>query len=287
MIRRWLGVFALTVLALAAGTAVAAEMFGYPPATALDEVRQRVDKAPAGHPRLLADKATLAGLRKAADSDPWAQMVAAAVVREAESLADAEPVQRQLQGRRLLGVSRRAVGRVLALAAAYHLTGDRRHAARCEREMLAAAEFSNWNPSHFLDVGEMTFALAIGYDWLFEQLTPEGRKQIRQAIVEKGVRLPWETRYNGWVRASNNWGQVCHGGMTAGALAVLEDEPDLAAKTVHSALQNLPCLWGSRAAALRPATDKWTSARSCSTATASAGHTTWAPKAITASSRGA
>ncbi|NQT88187.1 heparinase II/III family protein, partial [bacterium] len=55
-----------------------------------------------------------------------------------------------------------------------------------------------------------------------------------------GVILPWKTRHKGWVRASNNWGQVCHGGLTAGALAVLEDEPDLAAKTVHNALMNVP-----------------------------------------------
>ena len=57
--------------------------------------------------------------------------------------------------------------------------------------------------------------------------------------MQKGVTLPFTTRHKGWVRARNNWGQVCHGGLTAGALAVLEDEPELAAKTVHNALQNV------------------------------------------------
>ena len=113
---------------------------------------------------------------------------------------------------------------------AYHLTGDPRHAERCEQEMLAVARFSDWNPSHFLDVAEMTFALAIGYDWLYDQLGEASRDEIRKAIVEKGVSLPFETPHKGWVTARNNWGQVCHGGMTAGALAVLEDEPDLAAR---------------------------------------------------------
>jgi hypothetical protein len=37
--------------------------------------------------------------------------------------------------------------------------------------MLAAAAFSDWNPSHFLDVAEMTAALAIGYDWLYEEVS--------------------------------------------------------------------------------------------------------------------
>lgn len=105
--------------------------------------------------------------------------------------------------------------------------------------MLTAARFKDWNPSHFLDVAEMTFALAIGYDWLHDQLDEAVRTEIREAIVEKGVSLPFTTRHKGWVKSTNNWGQVCHGGLTAGALAVLEDEPDLAARTVHNALQNV------------------------------------------------
>jgi len=51
--------------------------------------------------------------------------------------------------------------------------------------------------------------------------------------------LPFNSRHKGWVRSRNNWGQVCHGGLTAGALAILEDEPDLAARTVHNALHNV------------------------------------------------
>ena len=39
---------------------------------------------------------------------------------------------------------------------------------RLEEEMLAAAGFSDWNPGSFLDVAEMTTALAIGYDWLHD-----------------------------------------------------------------------------------------------------------------------
>ncbi len=32
---------------------------------------------------------------------------------------------------------------------------------------------------------------------------------------------------------------MCHGGLTAGALAVMEDEPELAARTVHNAIHNV------------------------------------------------
>jgi len=228
----------LTLVAI--GNATADEpAFPYPPTISLDEVRQWVDRAATDHPRLLATGAELAALRKSLDADPTRRALADAVVRQADFLQDVAPVERTLQGRRLLEQSRRCVKRVVVLAMAYHLTGDARHARRCEKEMLAAARFDDFNPSHFLDTGEMTFALAIGYDWLYDQLDEDVRKEIRTAIVEKGCNLPFETRHKGWVRASNNWGQVCHGGLTAGALAVMEHEPDLAARTVHNALHNV------------------------------------------------
>jgi hypothetical protein len=211
----------------------------YPPTATLAEVRQRIAECSKDHPRLLASRNELAGLAKSLDRDPLRKQLADAIVSEADKLRDAPVVERKLEGKRLLSVSRTCVERVLVLAMAYHLTGDARHAERCKEEMLAAARFKDWNPTHFLDVAEMTFALGIGYDWLYDQLDEASRREIRTAIVEKSLRLPFETNYKSWVRRENNWGQVCHGGLTVGALAVLEDEPELAAKTVHSALTNV------------------------------------------------
>jgi hypothetical protein len=213
--------------------------FDYPPTISLAEVRQWIDKCRNEHPRLLANGAELAALRQSIDADPLRRSAADAVIRQATLLQQVQPVTRTLQGRRLLDQSRSCVKRVVTLAMAYHLTGDNQYVQRCQQEMLAAARFSDWNPSHFLDVAEMTFAIAIGYDWLYDQLAESVRDEIRTAIIQKGVVLPFQTRHKGWVRARNNWGQVCHGGLTAGALAVIEHEPDLAARTVHNALHNV------------------------------------------------
>ena len=212
---------------------------GYPPTVTLGELARRIADCPDGHPRLLTTRAELAGLPESLERDPVRRQVADLVVRQATLLQDVPPIERKLRGRRLLGESRRCVQRVLTLAMAYYLTGDNQHVGRCRDEMLAAARFEDWNPTHFLDTAEMTFALAIGYDWLYDQLDEASRQEIRMAILRKGVVLPFETRHKGWVRSRNNWGQVCHGGLTAGALAVLEHEPELAARTVHNALQNV------------------------------------------------
>lgn len=237
---RRIGTGLLIAIAVAAAvrTAETAE-FSYPPTISLTEVRQWVDKASTEHPRLLATQAELTALRQNNAADPLRRLVAEAVIRRADLLQKVPPITRTLQGRRLLGESRRCVSRVVTLATAYHLTGEAQYVERCEKEMLAVVRFSDWNPSHFLDVAEMTFGLAIGYDWLFHQLAEPSRKEIRSAIIQKGVTLPFTTRHKGWVKARNNWGQVCHGGLTAGALAVMEDEPDLAARTVHNALHHV------------------------------------------------
>ena len=73
-----------------------------------------------------------------------------------------------LIGPRLLTVSRTVLERVTTLALLYRLDGDPRWVARAREELLAAAGFSDWNPSHFLDVAEMCHAFAIGYDWLYD-----------------------------------------------------------------------------------------------------------------------
>jgi Heparinase II/III-like protein/Domain of unknown function (DUF4962) len=211
----------------------------FPPKVSLDEIRHRISQNKSVHPRLLATREQLASLSRSLDKDPLRKQLANSIIQHANALCNAESVERKLQGRRLLSVSRQCVQRVLLLATAYHLTGDTRYADRCRKEMLAAARFSDWNPSHFLDVAEMTFALAIGYDWLYDQLDAASRKEIRTAIVEKSLKLPFETKYRDWVHARNNWGQVCHGGLTAGALAVMDDEPDLAARTVQNAVENV------------------------------------------------
>ncbi|MAT71026.1 MAG: hypothetical protein CMJ58_16050 [Planctomycetaceae bacterium] len=217
----------------------AAQEAAYPPQVSLETIQQRVSDCSPAHPRLFASATQLGELAAAAQGDPLLAQVAETVIDHGNRLLVRPPVERVMTGRRLLHVSRECSSRTLTLSMAFHLTEDPRYVQRCQDEMLAAARFTDWNPSHFLDTAEMTLALAIGYDWLHDQLDDAAREEIRAAIVAKGLDLQFNSQHTGWVRATNNWGQVCHGGMVAGAVAVLEDEPDLAARTLHSAVHNV------------------------------------------------
>ncbi len=232
----------LFVSGLALGLLPGAEAAALPKLVAPSEaaVAELLARATPGHPRLCADAATFPRIVKQASNDPRLAGLIAAVVAQADAALAAKPVERILEGRRLLGVSRTALLRLTALGAAWRLTGEDAYAQRGERELQAICAFSDWHPEHFLDVGEMTLAVAFGYDWLFEALSEPTRAAVRQAIVSKGVAPSYGAKPQWWVSGDNNWCQVCHTGLMAGVLAISEEEPALAARVVQRAVANLP-----------------------------------------------
>jgi len=145
-------------------------------------------------------------------------------------------------GKRLLATCRNVLNRVQLLAWMYRTDGDRKYADRAWRELEAAANFKDWNPSHFLDTAEMTHAFAIGYDWLYDVWTPGQRTTLRNAIIEKGLNQALRA-YRGnrwWSTWHHNWNQVCNGGIITGALAIGDESPKLATEIVSSALKSVP-----------------------------------------------
>lgn len=195
------------------------------------------------HPRLLFTAEDQKRIQALAKTDPLLARLIQYNQAYAESLEGAPKLEWVLRdGVRLLFVSRDCLSRVASCSMAYRLTGDRRFAQRAARDMLAVAAFSDWHPKHFLDVAEMTTAVAIGYDWCYEALTDEQRKTIRQAIIRHGLKPGLEIYNQGgwWTTGTNNWNEVCNAGMTMGALAIAEDEPELARQIVARAVASAP-----------------------------------------------
>lgn len=185
------------------------------------------------HPRLLASAQSWQQIQTKRAQDAELDAFLKRGELEARALLDAPPLVYQKEGRRLLSVSRAALRRVLLLSLQFQLTKDRVFLERAQKEMLAVAAFPDWNPSHFLDSAEMTTALALGYDWLYADLDETARQTIARAIADKGLRAGIANP--GWMKARSNWNSVCHGGMSLGALAIAESEPQLAAQTLQNA----------------------------------------------------
>ena len=194
------------------------------------------------HPRLLATSADFARLKEQVQTDPQLKKWHASLQAQAARILKDPPSQYEIpDGLRLLATSRRVLGRIQTLGLLYRVDGDRRYAERAWLELNTAAAFTNWNPRHFLDTAEMTHAFAIGYDWLYDYWTPEQRATLRTAMVEKGIKLAMkiETEHRWWAAVRHNWNQVCNGGIGMGALALADEEPQLAGEFLHAALKSI------------------------------------------------
>ncbi len=194
------------------------------------------------HPRLLLDEAGFEGLLEKIAADARLQRWERDLHSQADRcLREKLPEHVMPDGLRLLDTSRRMVQHSYVLALAYRLHGDRRYLDRLWQDMETVAKFPDFNPRHFLDTAEMTHALGIAYDWLYDQWTPQQRETIRTALVRTGLRAGMKV-YNsrgGFPTFVHNCNQVCNGGMTVGALAVGDEEPELCGQVLHHAVASV------------------------------------------------
>ncbi len=212
-----------------------------PEANILDGLR-------AGHPRLVLTPDGVTDLQARIAGDATAASLYAGVKARATALLGEPPLTyTKPDGFRLLETSRAAVRRLYDLGLVWLVEGDPAYAARGWAELEALIAFPDWNPIHFLDTAEMTHAVAVGYDWLYAALTPAQRTAVAQAIIDKGL-TPGRMSYDGtaiaavsyWTGVTHNWNNVVNGGLTIGALAVGDVDPDLASYVAHEALTRLP-----------------------------------------------
>lgn len=182
------------------------------------------------HPRLLLNQNDFNGIVNAIENgtNPYLSKMHKVVVAAAESMAKEsnfnKPIEYELDASetRLLMVSRNALRKIWTLAYAYRCTENPRFLRMAEFHIRTVCEFADWHPSHFLDVAEMAAGVALGYDWLYNELSDEVRTLAADRLKRYAVgeALGWKI-YN----RAGNWNQVCGGGIILAALADYENCP--------------------------------------------------------------
>ena len=92
------------------------------------------------------------------------------------------------------------------------------------KQILEVCELDNWYPESLLTTAEMSFAVALGYDWLYEDLSEIQKEKIVKAIIEKGINEAEKQLGTEQFSAKDitNWGSVCYGGMLTAAMSIID-----------------------------------------------------------------
>ena len=196
-------------------------------------------------PRLVLNKSAEQHLRKKLKTDPVVQNVYKAIKLNAEFVFEKPiinldiPMEERSQNNQL-DISRDLLHRISMLAMVYRIEKDPRMLDRINEEVIAACNFPSWFPMHFLDVAEMSLGIALAIDWTAGDLPASTIELAKRSLVEKGIKPSWPADgRRGPFYGHSNWNQVCNGGMVAASIAVADIEPELAAKTIHRAIDGM------------------------------------------------
>jgi hypothetical protein len=217
------------------------------------------DVTPA-HPRLLFSQSDLLDIKKRAELPifkptvkrlleraEW-QLTAPQLIPSITKRGEPDPPgeDKGLQCARLLQ------GRVLTYSMAFALTDEKKYRDAAVAELLNAIDkWRIWvdtahQPPFDLMNGETCFTFGLAWDWLYHDLTPQERLQLREGVERRGLSAYLQSanaaRPGMFFTAHHNWNPVCNGGAAVLALA-LEGESDLAAPVLKIAVPAMDRYW--------------------------------------------
>ncbi|MGE5419473.1 MAG: heparinase II/III family protein [Chloroflexota bacterium] len=191
-------------------------------------------------PRLLLTPSIEKNLRNKLKTDQAVKNYYSAMQLNAKEILTEPVLTYNVIGRRLLATSREMLRRMTILSMVYRIDREQAVLDKINDELTAVCNFPDWHPSHFLDVAEMSLAVAIAVDWTGSFLPKSTLAIARKSLIEKGINASYGKNDPGWVNGTNNWNQVCNGGMIAAAIVIGDQDPGLAARTIKRSLEGMP-----------------------------------------------
>lgn len=228
------------------------------------------------HPRVMLNSQKLGQIKNSTDPRviEWKQELLA----NADNELSTQPYAYAVSNTNSIENLGESIIRMMTLGLAYLLEGDTRYSDRAYREAevlmnykteyrlqsdkTKTALFDDWNSRKYLDVGEISFIMAICYDWMYDAWTPGQRQAMADAVMQKGVGLSYKVLHSeriegdslkykapsgsdsdrtdtSWYDNSNNWNAVCNGGVFVAAMAFMEHDTFVCANVAESTLRGL------------------------------------------------
>ncbi len=195
------------------------------------------------HPRLIADKEKFDEVRSNYQNNDYIKQWTDGIINTADGLLTAPLTEYEKADGLRLSSSSKVMNILHNLGFAYQITGDGKYAQRAWEEIYNAGHYPDWNPGHFLCTVGMMTAVSVGYDLCYDAFTEEQRTFTEDTIFKYGI-VEGLGFYYGFPKGSNfvamrnNWSVVCNGGLTLGALAIMDSYPEVASLVISCAVKN-------------------------------------------------
>lgn len=219
------------------------------------------------HPRLIVNNDKIAEIKSLAETDSYYKSIVDGFIAAADKVISDDVVSFDSiyadDGYRTNTAAENFEARVKKLAFAYLLTEDSKYAERAMQDLLAVAEFPDFNYGHIIDSGMWSSGLAFGYDWLYNYMYNNGDTETIDKLADAIIRLeiepvsrayyaglpgnavPMDATKGGGLQSSNafarwksNYGAYVNSGMIVSALAVAERNPELCFDAIEKALRS-------------------------------------------------
>ncbi len=190
------------------------------------------------HPRLIVDDARIAELRALVAHDAFAAKAMREVIAEAATLC-AKPAPTFPHRGPMLFLAGDTLHLVATCGLVWRMTGDAACLATARDHVLAICAAPAWSRDEFLAIGELAYALALGYDWLRHGLTSAQRDVVRRYLIDAILKQAIAAYDDGdwWTDTAINWNHECNGGMITASLAIADSDPDIAREVMPRALR--------------------------------------------------
>lgn len=196
----------------------------------------KIEAAP--HPRLIMTASDFETLKSTVSSNEITRKFHDYILATADKVCGYSDLKYSNTGKSMLNVCRNAITRILYCSYAYRMTGEQKYLTSAERDITTVCGFPDWNPKHYLDVGEMATAVAFGLDWLYDDLKSVTREAARKALNDYLFTTSKNPTYNAWASLSHNKNQICNSAIIVSAIASYEKNKKKAVEMLESAVES-------------------------------------------------
>ena len=190
------------------------------------------------HPRLVLDDKEFSQLKEMIAGNAVISKLHAHMVRVADVALTASNRYTSHLNADGTYISRKAAVRLISCAYAHRMTGLAKYLDKALQDIEDVCSLDTWgHEDSYLDVAELSAAVSIAYDWIYDSMSETLRSKVVNALKTLALQTSRDSRYTWWYDRIGNWNQVCNSGLVCSAVAIYEYCPELAQEVIDDAIR--------------------------------------------------